>query len=84
MWILDKVVDAGNRKTVCFKKLAMEWIEIKRNTVKHSTYCNYKFIVEKYLIPNLEKLNLKKLEKFNYNKFIILQLQIYSREISYS
>ncbi len=70
MWILDKVVDAGSRKTICFKKLAMEWIEIKRNTVKHSTYCNYKFIVEKYLISNLEKLNLKKLEKFNYNKFI--------------
>lgn len=78
MWILNKVVDVGTRKTICFNKMAGDWLEIKRHTVKQSTYCNYKFIIEKYLNPNLEGLNLKKLEKYNYNKLI----QEYSKKLS--
>lgn len=78
MWILNKVVNVGTRKTICFNKVAEDWLEIKRHTIKQSTYCNYKFIIEKYLNPNLANLNLRKIENYNYNKLI----QEYSRKLS--
>lgn len=78
MWILNKVVNVGTRKTICFNKVAEDWLEIKRHTIKQSTYCNYKFIIEKYLNPNLANLNLRKIENYNYNKLI----QEYSRGLS--
>ena len=32
-----------------FRKVANEWLEYKKNSIKNSTYYNYKFIIEKYL-----------------------------------
>lgn len=70
MWILNKVKNVKGVKTIRFNRAADEWIELKRNTIKQSTYCNYKFIIDKYLNPYLANMTLKKLRKYNYNKFI--------------
>ena len=37
---------------------------------ERSTYYNYMFLVNKYLIPTLKKVSLKKLIDYNYNNFI--------------
>lgn len=70
MWILKNIKSVKRRKTICFNRLAEEWLEQKKNTIKQSTYCNYTFIVEKYLLPNFKDIKLRKLSKYNYNQFI--------------
>lgn len=53
-----------------FEEVAKKWLEMKRNSIKESTYYNYMFIVDKYLMPTLKKVSLKKLIDYNYNNFI--------------
>lgn len=67
MGILKGIEGITKRITVKFGDLAMEWLEYKRNMVKESTYYNYMFIINKYLNPKLKDLNIKKLERFDYN-----------------
>lgn len=43
---------------------------MKKNSIKESTYCNYMFIIDKYLMPTLRKTCLRKLIDYNYNNFI--------------
>ena len=70
MGILEHFRSVRNGKTICFSKLADEWLKQKKNTIKQSTYCNYMFIIDKYLLPNFKDIKLKKLQKYNYNQFI--------------
>ena len=53
-----------------FEEIAKKWLEMKRNSIKESTYYNYMFIIDKYLMPTLKKITLKKLVDYNYNNFI--------------
>lgn len=34
-----------------FEDICYEWLEYKKGQIKESSYYNYKFIVEKHLIP---------------------------------
>lgn len=70
MNLLQSIISVKYDKTIRFKRLAMEWLEYKKNVIKQSTYCNYMFIVEKYLLPEFEEVTLKQLKRYNYNKFI--------------
>lgn len=51
-----------------FKKIAKEWIEYKRISIKDSTYYNYLFIIERYLNPKLQNKNITEIQ--NYNDYV--------------
>ena len=51
-----------------FRKVANEWLEYKKNSIKNSTYYNYKFIIEKYLNKEFGKQNVEKIK--DYNQYI--------------
>lgn len=70
MRLLEKVkLNLENRK-VKFSDITEQWLEQKENEIKQSTYANYKYLIEKYLNPQLEMLYIKDLLKYNYNQFI--------------
>lgn len=51
-----------------FRKVANEWLEYKKNSIKNSTYYNYKFIIEKYLNKGFGEQNIEKIK--DYNQYI--------------
>lgn len=48
-----------------FEDIGYEWLKQKENYIKQSSYYNYKFIVEKYLISYFGEKNIEKLHDFN-------------------
>lgn len=48
-----------------FEDISYEWLKYKENQIKQSSYYNYKFIVERYLVPNFGEKNIRKLHDFN-------------------
>ena len=69
MWILDKFKVIN--KTICFEELSTEWLEVKKHTIKQSTYYKYAYCIDKYLKKEFANLK-KKIQK----DMIILILQI--------
>ena len=62
---LDKIFkNLKNKKR--FNDISYEWLEIKRNEVKDSTYYNYLFIIEKYLNNEFWGLKIDNISDFNY------------------
>lgn len=53
-----------------FKDLANEWLEVKKITIKESTYYKYKYIIKKYLIPEIGRIKRENLEKQDLNQLI--------------
>ena len=51
-----------------FERIAQEWIEYKKISIKESTYCNYLFIIEKYLNPEFKGMNIENIR--NYNEYV--------------
>lgn len=66
MWILDKLI--SRNYTIKFEEISMEWLELKRNTIKQSTYYKYAYCIEKYLKERLGNLKKKDLERYDYNQ----------------
>ncbi len=54
-----------------FKNLVEEWLKIKKISIKESTYCNYVYFIDKYLMPKLGNIAIGELKNFNFNEFII-------------
>lgn len=66
MWILDKII--SRNYTIKFEEISKEWLELKKNTIKQSTYYKYAYCIEKYLKERLGKFRKKDLEKYDYNQ----------------
>ncbi len=66
MWILDKIRSRSN--TIRFEELSIEWLELKKTTIKQSTYYKYAYCIEKYLKDRLGRLRKKDLEKYDFNQ----------------
>lgn len=62
---LKKLIKKEDEK-VKFEEIANEWIEYKKISVKESTYCNYLFIIEKYLNPEFQSKNIEEIQNYNY------------------
>lgn len=62
MWILKKIKSDKKK----FEKIAEEWLEYKKISIKDSTYFNYLFIVNKYLLPEFKGKNIEKVSDYNY------------------
>ena len=56
---------------ITFNKGCDEWLAFKQNTVKESSFLNYKFKVNKHLRPDLGSLSLDELAKCDMNEYII-------------
>lgn len=61
----------ANVKEILIKKGCEEWLVLKKNTVKESTYLNYKFKVEKHLIPDLGEKTLSEIINIDMNDYLI-------------
>ncbi len=66
MWILDRI--KNKNYIITFERISEEWLEIKKNTIKQSTYYKYAYCIEKYLNNQIGKLRKKELEKYDYNQ----------------
>lgn len=66
MWILDKIRSRSN--TIRFEELSVEWLELKKTTIKQSTYYKYAYCIEKYLKDRLGRLRKKDLVKYDFNQ----------------
>lgn len=70
MGLMKKVKRYKLLRKTNFEEISKKWLEMKKNSIKESTYCNYMFIIDKYLMPTLRKTSLRKLIDYNYNNFI--------------
>ncbi len=62
---LKKIIKKEGEK-VQFEEIAKEWLEYKKISIKKSTYCNYLFIIEKYLNPEFKGKDIEKIQNYNY------------------
>ena len=61
----------NNFEETTFSKGCDEWLIYKQNTVKESSYLNYKFKINRYLRPDLGNKTLKEFTKYDMNEYII-------------
>ena len=59
-----------NIKEIIFLEISNNFLNYKYNSVKESTYLKYKYIIEKYLYPDLNFLTLKQLLEFDFYNLI--------------
>lgn len=78
MWVLEKVKLNIKNRRVSFERIANEWLAQKENEIKQSTYANYMYLINRYLMPELKELSIQDLEVYDFNKFIKRWLEILS------
>ena len=62
--LIKKIKKEGEK--IEFEQIAEEWLEYKKISIKESTYCNYLFIIEKYLNPKFKGKYIDKIQNYNY------------------
>ena len=70
MGLMKKVKKYKLMRKVKFEEIAKKWLEMKKISIKESTYYNYMFIIDKYLMPTFKDVSLHKLVDYNYNEFV--------------
>lgn len=65
MLILEKLKKKEDNKRK-LEKVAKEWLDYKKASIKESTYYNYLFIINKYLIPQFKDKNIEDIKNYNY------------------
>lgn len=64
------IVKKGDDK-LNFRELVNEWLEIKKISIKESTYCKYVYSINRYIMPTFENIEIEALQNYNFNKFVI-------------
>lgn len=54
-----------------FEILANEWLTKKKIGLKESTCAKYEYMMNKYLIPRLKGMSMRKLQKFDFNELVL-------------
>ena len=54
-----------------FNILVEEWLENKKISIKESTYCNYVYVINKYIIPTFDNMLIEELQNYNFNDFVM-------------
>ena len=54
-----------------FNILVEGWLENKKIAIKESTYCNYVYVINKYITPTFENMEIKELQNYNFNDFVM-------------
>lgn len=60
----------AQRKKVYFEDMASSWLLYKKLTVKKSTFYNYQYLINKYLLEELENYSIDDFTNFNVNQII--------------
>ena len=58
-------------RKIKFKRECEEWLYLKKNSVKESTYLNYKFKIENHLIPDLGEKTFEEIMNIDMNEYLI-------------
>ena len=66
---LKNIVKKEDEKLI-FKEIANEWLKTKKITIKESTYYNYVYFINKYIINILGSMTIEELQNYNFNEFI--------------
>lgn len=61
-----------------FNKLVKEWLEIKKISIKESTYCNYVYSINNYIMPEFENIEIEQLQNYNFSQFTNKLVEKYS------
>ena len=56
--------------SVNFNKIVENWLKIKKMDIKKSSYHNYEYMINRYIMPFLEGKKLVELEKYNFNDLV--------------
>lgn len=73
MFILSNLLK--NPKKIKFEQLVDEWLETKKIGIKESTYYNYIYSINKYIMPTFENMKIDDLEEYNFNDYVIELLE---------
>lgn len=57
------------QKKVTFENITEDFLIYKKQQIKESTYFNYTYKIQKYLLPVLKDLTLEEIAKYDFNKF---------------
>lgn len=63
------------KRTVTFKTIAEDFLIFKKRQIKQSTYYNYTYKIQKYLLPAFENLSLEEILEYDFNRFSELLLE---------
>jgi integrase len=66
--LVEKVKKSENIMT--FEEVSREWLKSKKSFIKQSTYYNYVYKLEKYLIPKFKDKKMKYFKKYNFEELI--------------
>ncbi len=68
--VVNKVNDVVNKYKLTFEDISDQWLEMKKKDTKTSTYSNYDYTIQKYLIPKLKFVKVKNLKKYDFDDFV--------------
>lgn len=60
----------GQKKKIYFKDMAKGWLLYKKCTVKKSTYYNYKYVIDKYLLVEFDNCSIDDFSEIDINSII--------------
>lgn len=63
------------KRMVTFKTIAEDFLIFKKRQIKQSTYYNYTYKIQKYLLPAFENLSLEDILEYDFNRFSELLLE---------
>lgn len=56
--------------SISFDQIVEKWLEYKKINIKKSSYSNYEYSINKYLMPYLQGKRMVELEKYDFNDLI--------------
>lgn len=68
--LIDNLINKRKNKKITFKDISIEWLTIKKKSIKKSTYYNYLYKIEKVLFPYLKETTVEELENYNFEDLI--------------
>ncbi len=70
MSVVSRIKKARNMKKNNFEMVSKQWLQFKKKSIKQSSYANYAYSIEKYLMPEFQLKTLKELQKYDFNNFV--------------
>lgn len=67
MWWNKEKNDVSN---ITFRSIGNAWLRMKKNSIKESTYSNYLYCMNKYLMPKFGNYLIKDLQEYNFNDYV--------------
>ena len=66
----EKVLKNLKMRKIKFESVIYKWLEVKKNSIKQSTYSNYVYSINKYIMPQFGSYSIRKLQRYNFNQYV--------------